>query len=87
MQETNVFETLPIRCSLSVVTVEDAIFKYLTKYKCAPTTLIVGLDYVMTAYRVVREVKQLLVVVPVPGFPSEAWMICGSNGCFYTEGI
>ena len=80
-------EELPIKCSLTITTIEDTIIRYIARYNCSPTTLLVGLDIVMNAYRVVRDIKTFLVVVPIPGFPELAWMICGPKGCFYTEGI
>jgi hypothetical protein len=72
---------------LSVIAVEDAQYHYRKIFEVYPTTLFVALNLVDEAYRVMMEVGvQRMIVVPIPGLPSDMWGLCGVDAAIICEG-
>ena len=72
---------------LSVTAVEEAQYQYRKIFEVYPTTLFVALNLVNEAYKVMAEVGvQRMVIVPVPGLPSEMWGVCGADAVIICEG-
>ena len=72
---------------LAVSSLEAAVDRYRAYWKVDPTCLVVGPGQLSMAYRVVAGGPiPRLVVVGLPAFPSDAWLVCGSEGVFYSWG-
>lgn len=68
-------------CSLSHTGIEAATAVYATMDAGAPpSTLLVPLDLVWEAYRLLPDQPHKLLIVPVPGMPSSMWGVCGAAG-------
>ena len=53
----------------------------------APSTLLVSLELVWTAYGLLPEMEHKLLIVPVPGWPGDVWAVCGGNGIVISDPV
>ena len=71
-----------VKCSL-----EQVVIDYHQLHKVFPTTLIVSIENIVVAYKLLRECEfHTMVVVTVPDLPEFSWMVCGSKGVTYSPG-
>ncbi len=78
--------TLKIPADLSTTSYASAMSLYLDTWAAYPVMLLVGKESVVRAEEIIREAEQKVIIMSVPVFPTDAWILCGVCDVFYCPG-